>query len=129
MVDFDDGATIGTPAVDVVRILILQRRYDLFEAWEQYKKQNHQGVDSDISVVRARLNTFFLELQAMLERKLNKKDYAELYKKVNSKKEEEILEAIKLLNQQLDKLQLTKIDTRRVYDSTRVEKENKSKGL
>jgi len=129
MVDFDNEATIGTPAVDVVRILILQRRADVFEAWEQYNKDKYSNIQTDLSIVRARLFSLFLELQGGLKRRLPPQEYTTLLYNLNSEKQEDILGVILMLNEYLDSLNLTKIDTKKKYDKTRVEKEHKVKGL
>lgn len=129
MVDFDNEVTIGTPAVDVVRILILQRRADVFEAWESYNKDTYSNIIGDLSVVRARLYSLFLELQGGLKRRLTTKEYDKLVKDLKSEKAEEILKVILTLNEYLDSLNLTKIDTKKKYDKTRVEKEHKAKRL
>jgi hypothetical protein len=129
MVDFDNEATVGTPAADIVRILILQRRSDLFEALEAYRKRDYLGASSDISTVRARLNTLFLEIQGTLKRRLKEEEYKDLLIKIGSNKEEEILGAIYFLNEYLDALKLTRIDTRKEYDKTRVEHEHKAKRM
>jgi len=130
MVDFNNEATIGTPAIDIVRVSILQRRYDLFEAFEDYKKKRFSGSGVTLSVVRARLISFFCDLQAMLKRRLKEEDYEEIVTTIfNSNKEEEILNIILRLNEELDTIRLTRVDTQRVYDRTIVEKENKEKGF
>jgi hypothetical protein len=129
VVDFNNEATIGTPASEVVKILILQRRYDMMEALEQYNKLQNQDQEADISVARARLFSLFLEIQAMLKRRLTKEEYDDLFSQVESSNKNQIMKAIYSINEQMDKISLTKIDTKRVYDTTRVEKENKIKGL
>jgi len=130
MVDFDNEATIGTPAADVERISILQRRYDLFEALEDYKKKRLGGAGVSLSIVRARLFSLFLELQAMLKRRWNKKEYTDLlYRCLESDTEEEILNIIFTLNEELDSIRLTRIDMKKVYDSSKVEAENKAQGF
>ncbi len=129
IVDFDNEATIGTPAVDIVRVLILQRRADVFEALEQYNKDNYANIQTDISVIKARLYSLFLELQGGLKRRLKAKDYNDLVKQLDSKEPKDVLKVILMLNEYLDSLNLTKIDTKKKYDKTRVEKEHKVKGL
>lgn len=129
MVDFNNEATIGTPSTEVVKILILQRRYDLFEALEKYNKLQNQQQEADPSTLRARLFTLFLEIQAGLKRRLNKAEYDKLIKQIAGEDEAEIMKAIYRINEELDKINLTKIDTKRVYDTTRVEVENRIKGL
>lgn len=130
MVDFNNEATVGTPAVDVERISILQRRYDLIEAIEHYRKMRLNGAAMGISVVSCRLFSLFLELQACLARHLTPKEYDKLLDVcLNSSKEEEILTAVYKINSVLDQIKLTRIDTQRVYDSTDTEAENKIKGF
>ena len=128
--DFNNETTVGIPAADVERISILQRRYDLIEALEDYKKKRLRGSGVDLSIVRARLFSLFIEIQALLKRRLNEKDYNHiLYSCLNSTKEEDLVLVIFLLNEQLDEIKLTRIDTSRVYDSKDVEEENKEKGF
>lgn len=139
MVDFNNEATIGTPAVDVQRITVLQRRYDLFEVLEDHKKKTLSGVSFPFSYVQARLMTLFLELQGMLKRRWKdkgkeelKQAYDDLYNvcmgKKDSASEEDYIKAILKLNEFLDELNLTKLDTRQQYDSGDMEKENDVKG-
>lgn len=129
MVDFDNESTITTPASEIVKILILQRRYDLFEAVEKFQKQKAVGTDPDISLLKSRLYTLYLEVQSALKRKLKKEDYNILREKILSDSETTLFEAVDSINDFLDSIRLTVIDTRKVYDSTRVETENRAKGL
>lgn len=129
MVDFNNQTTVGTPAVDIVRVLILERRANLFEAIESYTKQEHQGISPSISVVQARLYVLFLELQAQFKRKLDKKEYDILHTQVKSKKIDDIMGGLETINNYLDQIKLTMLDNKKVYDPTSVENENKIKGL
>lgn len=124
---FDNEATISTPSYDIVKVLILQRRYDLLEALERYHKEGLQA--EDLSIVEARLYTLFLELYAIIKRKykaerfkilsdsLKKKDYASIHSNI-----------IELLIF-IDTLGLTAIDSRRVIDYADIEAVNQYKGL
>lgn len=129
MVDFNNETTIGTPAVDVERISILQRRYDLLEMYEDYKKKRLSGCNASIGYVQARLITMFLEIQSMIKRR-KPTEYEGIKSLVFSEKikEEQILEAIDIINTLLDEMHLTKIDNKEVYNKFRVEEENKVKG-
>lgn len=131
MVDFNNETTIGTPSIDVTRIILLQYRYDTREALEQYMRASFSGVAGNISVLRARLLTWFFEMRPMLKRKLKKDKYEELLNKVTGEEieENEIIEIISLLDDELDKIMVTRIDIREQYDTARVEKENKKKKL
>lgn len=128
MVDFNNEVTVGTPAVDVVRILILQRRSDLIEALERYNKQEYQNSTPDISVVRARLVSLFIELQAGLKRRLKVKQYEDLLEKVYAGDKESIYWCIDYINNYLDEIRLTRLDNKPQVDKTNWEEHNKAYG-
>lgn len=131
MVDFNNEVTVGTPAVDIERVTILQRRYDVLEALEAYRKFKLKNANVDISTVRARLTTYFLEVDAMLERRFGKdtKGFQNLYDKCfQAKSEKEIIEALRSINKEMDKIRLTRIDTHDSYDPQDLTKEDMIKG-
>jgi len=130
MVDFNNDVTVGTPAADVERISILQRRYDLIEAYESYKKGRFQNAPTPLSIVRARLVSLFLELQAALQRRLPQKEYEGLKDLIFAIKfdEDDFLKCFFNINNELDTIKLIKIDNQRVYDYQDTELENKEKG-
>lgn len=129
MVDFDNEATVGTPAVDIERVSILQRRFDLLEALEGYNKNRFRSVATDISIVKARVLTFFYQLQGMLVRKLKPEEYKKLKDDCHDIKDiDTVLSILEQFNVMLDGLRLTRIDTRKQIDYTRVEEENKEQG-
>lgn len=130
MVNWDNDTTVGTPAVDIERVTILQRRFELIEAYEDYSKKTTIGVNVSLNILQSRLRSLFIELSAMLERRLQKEKFKTL-KEVCFKKdisETEVLTSIYIINKELDIMRLTRIDTQKVYDSTKVEAENKMKG-
>lgn len=132
MVDFNNETTIGTPAVDVVRILILQRHSDLIEAYEVYLKQKYAKINISTAVVKARLFSLFLQLQPTIKRRYGEDIEAyNIIQKLftNPEGQEKIEEALYYINELLDDLRLTRIDTKKQYNSTSVEAENKAKGL
>lgn len=135
MVDFNNEKTIGTPAVDIVRILWLQSRYNVFEAWEDYQKKKSTSCNIDLSIVRARLLTLFLEMSAYLKRTSDSKDdftYQVLHDKLyqdDDLEEKEIIDIIDFLNFRLDKIKLTKLDIKQEYNRHHIEEENKIAGL
>ena len=142
MVNFNNETTVSTPAHDIVRILILQARANVFEAFELYKKKFHnlQDAPHEKGILIARLSAWFLEHQAYLKRvaydspknKEEQKKYDQLCKDLLYNTEElsndRIVEIIMLLNDTLDYLKLTRVDTKRVYDRTNWEEDNKEHG-
>ena len=140
MVNFENEATIGTPAVDIVRVLILQRRNDVLEAKEKLLSKEGQGFEVSTHIFRARLNTLFDEVEGALYRRyFNKQDiihkgvisekttYEWIVNKLRSKKISDNEEAFYFLNRWLDAIHLTRIDSRDNYDTTDIEMENKTK--
>lgn len=127
MVDFNNDATIGTPAVDVERISILQRRYDLIEAIEHYYKNKFNNVTSPLSLVRSRLISLYLELESTIKRQCSDEDIKLIKEACFEKKssEENILEATTLINLLLDRLRLTRIDLKKDFDRKKIEDSNK----
>lgn len=137
MVDFNKEATIGTPAHNVVKILLLQARANVLEALEDYNKKISKGFEADQSVLKSRLLTWFLEHQAYLDRNLKKKDWdlmqneAKKHLLFNDKElePETIWEFVRDLNMIIDKLKVTRVDTRIAYDRSNVELDNEMNDL
>lgn len=131
MVDFNNETTVTTPPADIVKISILQRRYDLIEAYEDYKKRRFNNVNVPLSIVRARLISMFLEIQAALKRRLKSEAYELIKERCLGKeiKEEEVLDTIFKINEELDAMRLIVPDTAKAYNKLRVEEENKEKGF
>jgi hypothetical protein len=128
MVDFNKIDTVAIPPGDIVKIIILNRWWDLQEAREFYYKHKFNNINQGFSSVRVRTKTLFETLQATLKRKLEEKEYLDLYKLCNSKNEEDLDNAYFKLNETLDKINLTKIDTREQVNRHRVEMSNKAQG-
>lgn len=130
MVNFNSDSTVSTPAADIIRILILQRRNDLIEAMESYYKIAEQGSDVDIFVIKARLKSFYWEIEAALSRNLSDEEFDKMKEKVFSAKDIKTIEEVyEFINEFLDKMRLIRIDTRQQYDSIRVTQEDEAHGL
>ena len=128
MVDFDNETTVTVPPTDLLRVLILQRRNDLFEALESYQKVCEQS-EPPLNIIQARMLTLFLEIQPVMKRKLSKADYEALWVLVQGGTIEDMINATVIINDFLDSFGLLKIDFKNVYDKTRVELENQVKSL
>lgn len=132
MVDFNNDTTItGRSAEDILRVIIMERRYNLFEAIESYIKLSHVGNvgDHDVAVIKARLYTLFLEVEETIKRNLKEESkLVELDVLLNSNNYDDLNKAVKIIMSVLDKVKLTRLDTRTPYDSTRVDVEDKHKG-
>ena len=127
MVDFNNETTVSTPAIDVVRILILQRRNDVLEAIEHYYKVDDSGAESDSGIVKSRIISLYLEIEGMIKKRTKDDDYKETHKAIIKIKQSGIADLIKIFsdfNMMLYDINLTKIDNKPEYDTTKVEGEN-----
>lgn len=129
MVDFNAEATIGTPRTDILSVMILQRRYDLFEAIEQYRKAHFQGSQPAAYALRARLSTFFLEVRAALKNDLSSDEFRVLAGQVASEQEKDWSMALQTIDDWLYRKNLIRIDTRKAVDPRNIEEANKANGV
>lgn len=122
MVNFNNEVTVGTPAVDVVRIIILNRWWDLQEAMEEFNKHKFFNKNYSNAIIKARALTLYYCTISMLKRKA----MADKVKKMID--EDKIEDAYLEMSEVLDAVNLTKIDTRKSYDRTKIEEANKEAG-
>lgn len=131
MVDFNSDTTVSTPAADIQRIVVLERRYNVMEVIESYVKIKDSGADTgpELALIRSRLLSFYLELRDLCKRQLSPEDFDTLKTQCTSSKYKDLLDGYMTLNSMLDSIKLTRLDTKKKYDSTNVEEENKEKNL
>lgn len=129
MVDYNAQTTLASPSVEINKIQILERRAYVIEALEKYYRYQMAGSTGETGTFKARVVSLFWELEGTLSRKA--KHYEEYKKKIYSGKFtfEDCLEIWRELNLLLDQLHLTRVDTKKDYDSTDVEEENSVHGL
>ena len=124
MVNFDNDNTIGTPAIDIVRVLVLEKRTNIIEVLESINKR--EGEDSfDNHVLKARIQSLYWELEGMLKRKKLDKEISLLIFTKESDYDN-LVKAFSMINTHMDAIRLTRIDTRNVVDRTRVENVNRN---
>lgn len=131
MVDFNNDNTIGTPATDIIRVLILEKRTNIIEVLENINKREASD-NYDTGVLRARIQSLYWEIEGMLKRKAEKdKDFKDIYSKLitdlfdRKTSLERLQEIFSEINNYLDFIRLTRIDNREQYDRRRVENVNK----
>lgn len=134
MVNFNNEITVGTPAAEVVKILVLQARANVFESLEFYLKQKHQGIAADLSVLRARLGTWLLEHEGYLQRTYDKDPIykqiiIDLFERDKPLDQNTIINYIRFLNNICDTLRLTRLDLRKQYDRSSWETDNRENQL
>ena len=128
--NFNLTTSVSTP-IEYYKILVLQRLNDLNEAWEAYTINKYVGTPDNLNFVHARTQSLFYALAPYLQRKLGEKDFNKIRTVLNSNepKETELRDVFFIINMQLDLDRITRMDTKAVYDGTRVEVENNARGL
>lgn len=137
MVNFNNDTTVGQTAGNLIRLLLIEARYNAFAAFEKYNDDISKGINSSQTIVRARLGTWLLELQPYLDRTTEKLE--DQKKKLKSIKEnlffgkknlsyKEVVEILEYLNNTSDKLRVTKLDTKQVWDTLDIETDNLNEG-
>lgn len=124
MVDFNNDATVGTPRSDILAVLLLQRRNDAINAFEHYNKIVGQGAEAPIAHLRSSVLAFFMEFRAALQNSLSKAEYETLFKLCNSSKPDDLSQAFMLVDDQLYKKNIIKIDSRKSVDVNDIEASN-----
>jgi len=129
--DFKEAITLGTPAVDIERISILNRRFALIEAIEAYKKQKADGFKTSLSFIKSRLCSLFMEIQPTIKRHFNPEQYEKIKNVCLSSDDFNQIELIFWeINELLDKIKLIRIDIwKEKDDKTNEEEDNESMGL
>lgn len=128
MVNFDNETTITRPAIDIIRVLVLEKREDCISAGKGYHKVALEGASCSDSEFRSRLWALYSELRSSLKRHYPK-DYEVMKENILRGEEEDLFNTFDKINEFLDMIKLTRLDTQKVYDSTRVEIENTEKSL
>lgn len=151
MVNFESDQLLTTNKGEILNLIILGRRDDLlniFQKWREDCISNSAGKTTQEYKLRGSLFTLFLELERPLFRHLNKtsKDPDKDSTKENKNKvkfeklkafvynddtveKDDIISAYDTINTFLDDINLTKIDTKKNFDSRNLEEENEHKGL
>lgn len=128
--DANVQTTIGSP-IEYYKFEVLRDVINVKEAWESYSKQDSAGLQVDIGVIRARTQSLFNCLVPYLKRKWKSDSFEKIKKNLFDTPTSDVKvlrEIFWHIQTQLDADNITKMDTRRSYDGTRVELENKNFG-
>lgn len=129
--DKDQYTTIYKTPSELLKLFILEDRYNIKQAIENYniRKDKGQSVELDLKLIRARTKTLMFEILNILKRHYSKNPEAvtELKRKVNGK-ESELFSAIEEINDILDDKKLTRID-QEYRDPTLPGEEDEALGL
>lgn len=116
------------PISELIKIEILEARYNMLESVEKYTQLNFHSSDNDLSYIKSRTFRLFLVIYRMLERNMKAEEFNKLKENVISNDVNVLLKAINTLNTFLEDIGLTKIDTEEIYDPTEVYMTDKRKG-
>jgi hypothetical protein len=123
---------VGIAPLNLVKLGIIEARDNFILAYEDYTEGIEKSGDPTPAYLISRLRVWFLKMQAYLKRTEEEHDYLYTKEMIMDNKELELLEILELyyiLNQEMDAMGLTKIDTKDRIDRTRIELVNRSHGL
>lgn len=130
MEENDQAQTVSAPPSDLIKINILYKKQKVMDALLEYHTYKLAGATPPKSKIQSAIHVLFSDLKPSLERwtvrksKDNRLSVAEIKKKINSEKFEDIEEAFDEINYWLDEKKITRIDNRKDYDRTDPEMEN-----
>lgn len=130
-IDIKDNI-VGLAPLNIIKIGIIEARENFILAYEMYAQDEEKGMVPQLSYIVGRLKTWFMKLQAGLKRRLKEYDYLYLKEMImdNPKLQlNEILDIYYLLNEEMDAMGLTKIDTKEKIEPGRAELSNRHRGL
>ena len=135
MVNFNNESNVAQSASEIMRIIILEARYNTREAIEAHLKLPRE-TEPDTRIIRARLWSFYAELRSALLRR-NKQDEETInnIKQIGNEltqNETDINSLLSIfynLSDELDTWKLTVIDNREQYDTTNAGAEDEAKNL
>ena len=111
MVDFNNEMTITTPAYDILKVLILQRRDGFIESLEAYNRTKSKGVIASTYEVRSRLISLFEEIRSSFLSSETDKEVMEIEAKIKNDDIDSIMEVYHIIDEWLYKKKLTQFDT------------------
>lgn len=118
MVNYNDTNTIATPSIDINRVQILERRFDVIKALKKYENYRNSGAGGSTTEFKTNLSALFWELQETLMRKFhNNKDLSYeqmeniLFPESGMPIFKECIKVWKAINIMLGEINLTRVDT------------------
>lgn len=129
MVDFNNETTVAQPPINLLQILIIQKREYFLDAVEAFEKQEELGFQPSIGVVKGRTKNLYYGIRSLMLRKMDKEEFEKLQELLKGSELQDFIEAFQIMDAFLDKVKVITIDTRKSYDRTRVSEEDRVKGV
>jgi len=121
---YNEFKTETIARADLLKVLILNKWNFVIDAFEAYDKVESVGGVPQTSTINARMLALYNSLYGMLTRDLKTKELEQLFKDCKSNHIDEVRNAYWQLTVFMDKKGITKIDTKKTYDTTDIEEEN-----
>lgn len=120
MVNFNNETTVGQPAIDIERVLILQRRDAVIEAIERYISIEEGGSEAAIYTLKSRLASLYLQLYGMLYRRYKDNEKFQAFMQdLRSSEYTRLIKAFEFMSGFLDDIKLTRVDNTQQVDTKR----------
>jgi hypothetical protein len=134
MVDFSNDSIVSRPPTEVINIIVIEHWYNCRVAWQHYFKHRLAGAGVSTSEFRSRISSLYLSVIELLLRKDKlKPEEINLLNKVcttfGNFKEDDILKCYLIINRELDKSNLVKVDTKPFINRHSIEGSNKAHGF
>jgi hypothetical protein len=118
----------------LLKVYWLQKRNNVLVAIEDYEKRKLWRSRAPTVFIYSRLHSLYLDLKPALKRKWkgkeSKEKYDELEKLMQDKnKINSMLSAFDIMNEWLDDIGITRVDTRIKHNATNPEEENRMRGM
>jgi len=125
----DNSFDYAKTPLDFLKFNILVKREEVLDALRRNNEFKLNGAQPPNGILVARIRSLYFCVRATIKRNLCKKDFDVLEVLNKSVKINDYMELWFFLEDYLDKLKVTRFDLYESYDTTRVENENKKRGM
>lgn len=128
---FNNYLSISKPPSEIVKLQLVQARFHLLDAYEDYEIKVAKGYDNSTNLIyiRARLKRLLKELMGLIDKaKWKDKDSEILFKLANSDESSDVIQALDYTLRFMEFAGITKIDVE-AYDYGDPDMEDQMKGL
>lgn len=128
MVDFNNETTITKSSEEIMRFVVVEEHVNVNEMLKFYREKKSEGINHSTSKLQGRIFGLFNLLQPMIKRRFSKEQYEELQKMIASQKYDDLYKAYTIINELLDSIGLTRMDTKTPLGGNIIER-NRAHGV
>lgn len=126
----DHVGTKGIPPHQLLKLQILKYQENVYMALDEYYSRLYFGSSARINQVKASVKVIFTMTKPYFKRWMVKdEEFNKLTLLTESDNPDDVIEAFDIINEYLDKKNITKIDTLQDYDTSIAEYDNIQKGF